>query len=442
MLATTPTTRPADFAANRPAAARERQVDRPSFQRELDRSALPPVPAEDPPTIASEPPAEADVLTEAEGVAPVVGPVESSPQSQAPVASAMLAMTTAGEATPAVDVANAPAALANGEMIAPVSLSAATTPNDVNASQPTMVASPTAESAAPPQAQPAVASGGNQTAAPIANTPAPAANAMTVEGGNLPQQANVAAEVPPTPVVANAPASAAQDAAVSPETNEPAVANRPLANIAAQSAEAASPASAQVVAKAPASHAAPVEAAPVQAVSIGPVESAPQPAAQPASTVQASAVAVQEDANVEEVAKAVRVVSHSPASGRTTMTVRLDPPSLGSVRVHVQVVDGQMTATLGTSSEVARQLVNGSLDQLRTSLERSGVTLDRVVVTRMAPAGESAGSNARDGDANQSGRQGDGQSAGRENLQQQQRDQQRREAMRRLWNQGGFSRAA
>ncbi len=129
-----------------------------------------------------------------------------------------------------------------------------------------------------------------------------------------------------------------------------------------------------------------------------------------------------------------RGVMTSQSSNGQTVTVRLDPPSLGSVRIQVRMSGGETNASIGTSSDVAHSLVRGSLDQLKAGLERSGITVDRINVTRMAPAGAAeAPTDARGGD--QPGGQNDGRSGGREQADQQQRDQARREAILRQWRQ-------
>lgn len=141
--------------------------------------------------------------------------------------------------------------------------------------------------------------------------------------------------------------------------------------------------------------------------------------------------------NAEAVTSAVREVATRAVPGRQSVTIRLDPPQLGSVRVHVQIIDGQATATIATSNDVAHGLVRGSLDQLQQSLERSGVGIDRVQVTRMGSA-SAAENNANAGRDQHHQQQGDGQSAGRDHQQQHQRDQTRRDALLRFWNRGGF----
>ena len=112
------------------------------------------------------------------------------------------------------------------------------------------------------------------------------------------------------------------------------------------------------------------------------------------------------------------------------MTLRLDPPQLGSMRVNVQMVEGQLTATFSAGSDVAHRLLQQNLPQLKAGLEQAGFNVDRLNVQR-APAAQ----QPQDGQFHQQQHQ-DGQP--REQMQQHQRDQQRRETLTRIWRRGGF----
>ena len=139
--------------------------------------------------------------------------------------------------------------------------------------------------------------------------------------------------------------------------------------------------------------------------------------------------------NADRITAAAKEVTAFSGGGRQSMTVRLDPPQLGSVRVHIQVVDGAATATIATSNDTAHALVRGSLEQLQQSLDRSGVSIDRIQVTRMGGPEAAAGTREHDG---QSQQQQGGQNEARDQQQHQQREQARRDALLRFWNRGGF----
>ncbi len=129
--------------------------------------------------------------------------------------------------------------------------------------------------------------------------------------------------------------------------------------------------------------------------------------------------------NVDAVVAAARV-GLSGGKQQYTMMLRLDPPQLGSMRLSVRMVEGQLTATFSTSSDVAHQMLQQSLNQLRAGLENAGFQVDRLQVQRTNP--ESQGGLSQ--------QQGGGDS--REQMQQQHRDHQRRETLTRLWRSGWF----
>jgi flagellar hook-length control protein FliK len=67
-----------------------------------------------------------------------------------------------------------------------------------------------------------------------------------------------------------------------------------------------------------------------------------------------------------------------------TTTLRLTPHTLGSVRVELSVRGGEASATIVPSSDVARSLLEGSLDELRSALEARGVRVARLEVAPVA----------------------------------------------------------
>jgi flagellar hook-length control protein FliK len=104
-----------------------------------------------------------------------------------------------------------------------------------------------------------------------------------------------------------------------------------------------------------------------------------------------------------------------------SMTIRLDPPELGALQVSVHMRDGVMTAAFETSSDDATRMLSHSLGQLKTALEASGVSVEKLHV-QQSPKQESKGGDSE--------RQ---QGGSHQQQQQSQRDQQRREMLQRLW---------
>lgn len=132
--------------------------------------------------------------------------------------------------------------------------------------------------------------------------------------------------------------------------------------------------------------------------------------------------------NVDQVVTSVRTQS---LSGGGQMNVRLDPPELGALQVAVKMIEGRLTASFTTSNEQATQLLSHSLQHLKSSLEASGVNVDRIEV-RQAPQNESSNSKSN-GDSQQGSQHQRGFDA-----HSQQSEQQRKEMVRRMWRKLAF----
>jgi flagellar hook-length control protein FliK len=67
--------------------------------------------------------------------------------------------------------------------------------------------------------------------------------------------------------------------------------------------------------------------------------------------------------------------------GGAEMTLRLDPPHLGTIQMNVAVNEGAVTASLRTSTESARQILQSDLGSLKQMLADAGVKVDQVQVS-------------------------------------------------------------
>jgi flagellar hook-length control protein FliK len=77
-----------------------------------------------------------------------------------------------------------------------------------------------------------------------------------------------------------------------------------------------------------------------------------------------------------------------------TLTMRLDPPSLGQLKLEMRMDGTRVTVLLTSASESARSLLRGNLGSLRLALEDRGMAVDRLAVESAARTGE-IGSNHR-----------------------------------------------
>jgi flagellar hook-length control protein FliK len=94
------------------------------------------------------------------------------------------------------------------------------------------------------------------------------------------------------------------------------------------------------------------------------------------------AESAQARANVERVLRVIR--SHA-AAGRSSATIRLDPPELGTLRLRMELEQDALRLRIETQSVVAHRLLSDELDSLRRGLEAAGLHLERVEIRPPAP---------------------------------------------------------
>lgn len=93
-----------------------------------------------------------------------------------------------------------------------------------------------------------------------------------------------------------------------------------------------------------------------------------------------------------------RVISQIVRSAKVNLTeaggdisLRLDPPHLGLVRMNVSTVDGTVTATIQTSTETAKQVLSADVSVLKQALADAGVRVDSIDVSVGADLNQSWG---------------------------------------------------
>jgi hypothetical protein len=97
---------------------------------------------------------------------------------------------------------------------------------------------------------------------------------------------------------------------------------------------------------------------------------------------------------VQQIVKAAKVRLFET---HADMTLRLEPPHLGTIRMNVAVEQGVVTAVLKTSTEAACRILEADLPMLKQSLAEAGIHVDRISVS----VGDSFGLDwsASDGDS-------------------------------------------
>ena len=103
-----------------------------------------------------------------------------------------------------------------------------------------------------------------------------------------------------------------------------------------------------------------------------------------------------------------------------SVTLRLTPPELGTVRIQLQVQGTSVAAQFHAETDRGMTLLTQQLAQLRSSLEAQGLSVDRLGVTAMGSPHSAGGSNLhQQGDGGSSAQQqadqhrDDGRSRGR-----------------------------
>lgn len=143
-------------------------------------------------------------------------------------------------------------------------------------------------------------------------------------------------------------------------------------------------------------------------------------------------IASDEDAiarqNIDRIVNGVRG-DLLPRGG--SMQIRLDPPQLGSLNVSVRVQDGVLSATFQTSNAQATQMLSQTMTQLKSALEATGVSVERLHVRQTSASRSSDDSRGSTGDGRQQPGESDQQSFA-------QNEHQRREMLQRMWRRLGI----
>ena len=89
------------------------------------------------------------------------------------------------------------------------------------------------------------------------------------------------------------------------------------------------------------------------------------------------------DVNMKQLLRVIRSRISGP---RSHMTMRLEPASLGSIRITMDLNDREMQLRIETESHLAQRMLSSKVDVLRDALESSGITLERLEIKPLTPA--------------------------------------------------------
>jgi hypothetical protein len=85
------------------------------------------------------------------------------------------------------------------------------------------------------------------------------------------------------------------------------------------------------------------------------------------------------------VLQAARGMAQALKDGNGTITLNLQPPRLGQLKVHLTMQDASLTARIEPTSAAARQLLMDSQHSLRAALEARGLSVERIEVEAVKP---------------------------------------------------------
>ena len=93
--------------------------------------------------------------------------------------------------------------------------------------------------------------------------------------------------------------------------------------------------------------------------------------------------------NMEKVEAALKEAARSKDG--STISLRLDPPNLGSVKVDVTLRDGTLHARLVAEAPAVNNLLRERAHELQSILRKAGVDADQVSVSVRSDSGSTAG---------------------------------------------------
>jgi flagellar hook-length control protein FliK len=106
----------------------------------------------------------------------------------------------------------------------------------------------------------------------------------------------------------------------------------------------------------------------------------------------------------ESMNRILQVIRSNIGRRQSQITVQLDPPELGRLRMDIKLIDNNLNLAITTDNQEARQIILNRMETLRTNLEQNGITLGKVeVLTRSPNSHPSQNQNWQDQQSSNSG---------------------------------------
>ncbi len=116
---------------------------------------------------------------------------------------------------------------------------------------------------------------------------------------------------------------------------------------------------------------------------VGPAAAAARPSVRPeplrAGPVSRppQAESAEQEARIERI---VRLLRSELGRERSRATLRLDPPELGTIRMHIDLQKDRLLLRVDTQSDVAHRLLTEDVEALRAALAQSGIHLEKAEI--------------------------------------------------------------
>lgn len=107
-----------------------------------------------------------------------------------------------------------------------------------------------------------------------------------------------------------------------------------------------------------------------------------QPAVKTVSVALPMERSAQSEALIKEIQNHLNRMQMSNNNGVIKLTMRLFPENLGQIRIEVMQQDGVLQARLLATSAAGKELLDSSLNQLKTSLVAQNIQLDRIDIAQ------------------------------------------------------------
>lgn len=104
------------------------------------------------------------------------------------------------------------------------------------------------------------------------------------------------------------------------------------------------------------------------------------------------------EATTDVIGAAAKVLSATSTTGRQQVTLQLDPPELGHLRLEIRMNQQAMTLRVAAESHAVARLIENRLPELREALATHGIRVDRSdIVVNPPSSSESSGQQNQDG---------------------------------------------